>query len=442
MSSDLNQDPGIDFDIPECAEPIWIDPRRWNIMYGGRGSTKSWTTARILGMNGFLGQRRILCAREIQRTLKESVYQLILDQLDAIDLIGHPGRKDFYKATKDSIIGLNGTQFMFHGIRTEDIAKIKSLEGVDDCWVEEAHTISAKSWRILVPTIRKDKSRFYVTFNPELVDDPTYERLITNPPKDSHVIKMNWTDNPWWNDILEQERLADYERDDTPDKHVYKHTWEGYTLPAVEGAIFANEVAKLFEENRVRPLDYDPMGLVYGIMDLGWGVQAMTLAQRFGNTINIVGYHEWENKTYAQVTLDLHKEHPDYRWGKIFMPHDASHKDPKTGHSHFRVMEDLGWDTEPVEQIGIENYIEKGRKMFSNVYISDAHGCDRLIHCLRRFKYKVAATNEDKKTGVEKDDYSHGAESYCYTAVVANKMVNESHRIENPYAAFKGVYAG
>ncbi len=424
------------FDIPEVALPIFEDPRRYNTLYGGRGSTKSWTVARILSLNGYLQPRRILCARETQRSLKESVYQLLLDQQALL------GLENFYKGTKDSIVGLNGTQFLFHGVRTEDVTKIKSLEGVDDCWVEEAHALSAKSWRILVPTIRKEGSRFYITFNPELVDDPTYERFITKPPKDSHTIKMNYTDNPWFSEVLNQERIEDYERDKTDDKHVYKHTWEGLTLPAVEGAIFANEVAKLFEESRVRPLDYDPMGKVHGIMDLGWGVMTMVLAQRFGNTVNIIGYHEWVNKTYDQITADLHKQHPDYRWGKIFMPHDASHRDPKTGNSHFEVMDTLGWQTAKVDQIGIENYIEKGRRMFGNVYISDSNGCDRLIHCLRRFKYKVATANEDKKTGVDKDDYSHGAESWCYTAVVADELVNEDMAIpDNPFGGYSG-YAG
>ena len=351
----------LEFDIPEKALPIFEDPRRYNTLYGGRGSSKSWTVARILSLNGYREPRRILCAREIQRSLKESVYQLLLDQQEAM------GLGSFYKGTKDSIVGLNGTQFLFHGIRTEDVAKIKSLEGVDDCWVEEAHSISAKSWRILVPTIRKEHSRFYVTFNPELVDDPTYERLITKPPLDAHTIKMNYKDNPWFSDVLDQERVEDYERDTTDDKHVYHHTWDGVTLPAVEGAIFAAEVAKLFEENRVRPLDHDPMGLVHGIMDLGWGVATMVLAQRFGNTVNIIGYYEWVNKTYDKISVELRADHPDYRWGKIFMPHDAAHHDPKTGHSHFRVMEDLGWETAGVDQIGIENYIEKGRRMFGNV---------------------------------------------------------------------------
>jgi len=435
MSTSLAPKFSVDLDLPEVIGPIWEDPKRYNIMYGGRGSAKSWSTARILAMLGYFTPKRILCAREIQRSLKESVYQLLLDQMELLSL------DHFYRATKDSIVGLNGTQFLFHGIRTEDIAKIKSLEGVSDCWVEEAHTVSSKSWRILVPTIRAEDSKVYVTFNPELVDDPTYERFITKPPADSHVIKMNYTDNPWFNKVLDQERLEDLDRDTTHDKHVYKHTWEGVTLPAVEGAIFANEVAKLFEEHRVRPLDPDPMGKVHGIMDLGWGVMTMVLAQRFGNTVNIIGYYEWVNKTYDQITAELHKDHPDFRWGKIFMPHDASHRDPKTGHSHFQVMEALGWTTDKVEQIGIENYIEKGRRMFGNVYISDSNGCDRLIHCLRRYKYKIAATNEDKKTGVDKDDYSHAAESFCYTAVVADKLVNDDLRVADPYKALRGGYA-
>lgn len=435
MQSDQNLT--LDLDIPEAAWPIWEDPRRYNTLYGGRGSTKSWTVARLLSLNGYLAPRRILCARETQRSLKESVYQLLLDQQEIMGLSG------FYRATKDSIVGLNGTQFLFHGVRTEDVTKIKSLEGVDDCWVEEAHALSAKSWRILVPTIRKEGSRFYITFNPELVDDPTYERFVTKPPKNSHTIKMNYVDNPWFSDVLDQERIEDYDRDNTHDKHVYRHTWEGFTMPAVEGAIFANEVAKLYEESRVRPLDYDPMGKVFGIMDLGWGVMTMVLAQRFGNTVSIIGYYEWVNKTYDQITAELHKDHPDWRWGSIFMPHDAVHKDPKTGHSHHQVMQDLGWKTEPVPQIGVGNYIEKGRRMFGNVYISDHidSGCDRLIHCLRRYKYKISVTNEDKKTGPDKDDYAHAAETFCYTAVVADKMVNTDLVIDDPYKGFASGYA-
>ena len=414
--------------FPPKIQPIVEAPRRYNVLYGGRGSTKSWTVARLLSINGMAEPRRVLCAREFQNSLQESVYQLLIDQQREL------GIDYFYTPTKDAIVGENGTQFLFKGIRTHDIAKIKSLEGVDDCWIEEAHVISEKSWRVLIPTIRKKGSRFYVTFNPELEDDPTYERMIANPPQDSHVIKLNYSDNPWFEETeLAQERIDDYERDTTHDKHIYKHVWEGFTLPAVEGAIFANEVAKFLEENRFRPVDYDPMGKVHGIMDLGYGVMTMVLAQRFASTVQIIGYHEWRNSTYAKITKEL-KALYDFDWGKIWMPHDAAHRDPKTGKSHAQVMEDLGWETEAVPQEGVENYIEKGRRLFETCYISD--NCEDLLRCLRRFKYKVSEQNEHKRMAPDKDDFSHGAEAFCYTAVVADQLSN-SRPVTNPYKAFR-----
>ena len=428
--------PTLDFQIPEKLAPIAEHPRRYNIIPGGRGGSRSWSTARLLIIKGYREKRRILCAREIQKSLEDSVYQLLMDQIELLGLSG------FYRGIKNKIEGLNGTQFLFHGIRTEDITKIKSLENCTDCWVEEAQIISDKSWRILAPTIRAKGSKFYITFNPELEDDPTYERFIVNPPKDSHVIEMNYNDNPWFKDTeLEQERLADYERDKTPDKHVYGHTWLGKTMPAVEGAIFSNEVSEFIADGRYRDLNYDPMGKVHGIMDLGYGVMTMVLAQKFAQTVQIIGYHEWRNSTYAKITKELQDEYPDYRWGKIFMPHDASHRDPKTGYSHYQVMEDLGWNTEKVPQEGIENYIEKGRRLFLTCYINKANGGDDLMRCLRRFKYKIPVDNPNKRMMPDKDDFAHGAESFCYTAVVADKLVNEDLIITDPYRGLQSGYA-
>lgn len=430
----------VTLDIPEIAMPIYEDPRRNNTMYGGRGSSKSWTIARILSLNGYLEPRRVLCGREIQKSLDESVFQLLLQQQRAMNLDG------FYKPSKGKIVGANGTEFIFRGLRSESIDSLKSIEDVDDCWLEEAHVLSHRSLRILIPSIRKPGSRFYVSLNPELDDDPAYERFVLNAdPERSHAIKMNYSDNPWFYDTeLEAERQYDYEHDYTPGKFMYQHVWEGMTLPAVEGAIFAGEVAKFQEEGRHRLIDVDPIGRVHGIMDLGWGVSAMVLAQRFASTVQIVGYREWRNKTYDQIDAEL-KADPrleGVRWGKIFMPHDAAHRDPKTGHSHFRVMEDLGWDTAEIPQEGIENYIEKGRRMFRTCYINKENGGDDLMRCLKRFKYKVAVDNENKRTGVDKDDFSHGSEAYCYTAVVADELTNDDRSTVNPYEGLDdGVYA-
>jgi phage terminase large subunit len=426
-------------DIPDKAMPIWEDPRRVNTLYGGRGSTKSWTVAQILSLNGYREPRRILCGREIQKSLDESVFRLLRQQQHRM------GLGSFYQEHKGGIRGLNGTEFIFKGLRTENIDSLKSIEDVDDCWLEEAHVLSHKSIRILVPSIRKPGSRFYVTLNPELDDDPAYERFVLNAdPERSHAIKMNYNDNPWFKDTeLEAERQYDNDHDRTPGKFMYAHVWDGTTLPAVEGAIFAGEVALFEQERRYRDIDIDPMGLVHGIMDLGWGVMTMVLAQRFASTVQVVGYREWRNATYDQITAELRadKQLEGVRWGKIFMPHDASHRDPKTGRSHRAVMRDLGWTVASVPQLGVENYIEKGRRLFRTAYINKGNGGDDLMRCLKRFKYKVAVDNEHKKTGVDKDDFSHGSEAWCYTAVVADELTNNERTTVNPYEGFDSGYA-
>jgi len=429
----------VPIEIPEKLLPLIYQSARYKIVYGGRGKGATWSFARCLLRLGMAQRERILCAREIQRTIKESVHFVLKRQIEIL------GLEHFYTVKETEIVGLNGTTFIFAGLRDMDAAKLKSLEGVTRVWVAEAHVISDNSWRVLIPTIREPDSEIWVEFNPELATDPTYERFITNRRHDSLAIFMSWRDNPWFPDVLERERTQDFDDDIEDGKPTYNYVWEGKPKPAVEGAIFANEVARFERDNRFRSVDCDPMGLVHGIMDLGYGVMTMTLAQRFASTVQIVGYREWRNSTYDLITADLRNDQAlkEYRWGNIFMPHDSAHKDPKTGESHKAVMEALGWKVEDVPQIGIENYIEKGRRLFRSCYINTENGGKDLMNCLRRFKYNIPANadTDKERRAPKKDDWSHGAESFCYTAVVADQLVNNPVRVSDPYRGFERGYA-
>jgi len=204
-----------------CVETfLRSDPTiRYKIAYGGRGSGKSWAFAIMAIMRAAYKPIRVLCARELQNSVRDSVHTLIKDQIVSLGMSGH------FIIREREILGRNGSSFMFKGLRgmRNDASEIKSLEGVDICWVEEAQMISAASLETLLPTIRKPRSEIWFTMNPSLASDPVYQ-MINEPPNNAVVRKVNWNDNPWFSDTsLVAEK--DYKQRVDPDG--YRHVWEG-----------------------------------------------------------------------------------------------------------------------------------------------------------------------------------------------------------------------
>jgi phage terminase large subunit len=197
---------------------------RYKVAYGGRGGVKSWSFARALLILGARNKLRVLCAREFQNSIKDSVHQLLQDQIALMSLW------DYYQILQSEIRGITGTEFIFMGLKN-NVNRIKSTEGIDICWVEEAEKISENSWQVLIPTIRKENSEIWVSFNPIDETDPTYKRFITNPPPDftpdgkryCYVVNTGWKDNPWLPEELKIEK--DYLA--RVDKDAYDHVWGG-----------------------------------------------------------------------------------------------------------------------------------------------------------------------------------------------------------------------
>jgi len=201
--------------LPEAFQFL-TEAARYKVAYGGRGSAKSWSVARVLCLLAASKPVRILCARELQSSIRDSVHRLLADQIEALNL---SARLEIQNA---EIRGVNGSLFIFEGLR-HNTTKIKSMEGIDICWVEEAERVSEESWKILVPTIRKPSSEIWVTFNPEQETDPTYTRFVKNPPPDAIVRKVNHDQNPWFPIELRKEMEYDYRVD--PDSAA--HIWGG-----------------------------------------------------------------------------------------------------------------------------------------------------------------------------------------------------------------------
>lgn len=184
--------------------PPWAEflfrPARYKVAYGGRGSSKSWSFARALIAKAYSERLRILCARELQTSITESVHQLLSDQIALM------GLSRYFDIQQQGIYcPRTGAEFFFYGIRN-NTTKIKSTEGIDIVWVEEAEKISETSWQILIPTIREAGSEIWITFNPDEESDPTYRRFVINRPPDCVAVEVNWTANPWFPEELRREK--------------------------------------------------------------------------------------------------------------------------------------------------------------------------------------------------------------------------------------------
>lgn len=200
---------------------------RYKVAYGGRGSGKSYAFADSCLIKAIQKPLRILCARQLQTSIRDSVHKLLCDRIFSL------GMNEWFYITRESIKCKNGSEFIFKGIQN-NVMEIKSMEGVDICWVEEAQSVSDESWEVLIPTIRKEGSEIWISFNPDREDDATYKRFIKQPPPDCKSVLINYMDNPYFPDVLKKEmeycKKIDYPR--------YEHIWLGQTIMETEAQIF------------------------------------------------------------------------------------------------------------------------------------------------------------------------------------------------------------
>ena len=406
-----------EIEIPEKLGFLF-EPKRYKVARGGRGSGKSWSFARALLILGVAKKERILCTREIQNSIKDSVHKLLADQIALLGL-GH-----FYTVQEQTIRGRNGTEFIFSGLSSQTVESIKSFEGVTRVWVEEAKNVSKRSWDILLPTIRAENSEVWISYNPELETDETHVRFTINPPTDCINVEINYYDNPWFNDILERERLDCLSRD--PD--LYPNIWEGKCLPAVAGAIYFNEVQAAVEAGRVTNVPYNPLLKVHVVFDLGWNDStAIIMVQRQASALYVIDYIEDSRRTLDSYSAELKTK--QYNWGKVWLPHDGfagsvAAKPPA------EIMAAMGWDVAQKDELAIlplESGIHTARQVFTQVYF-DKDKCDRLIECLKRYRRKI--NNQAKaETSPMHDEYSHGADCFRYMCINAGGMGNDAgHR--------------
>ena len=400
-----------EIEFPAKLRPLF-EPRRYKVMYGGRGGAKSWGVARALIIQAAEKPLRILCAREVQKSMRDSVHRLLKDQIEAM------GYSRFFEVLDSEIRGKNGSLFLFAGLQSHTVDSIKSFEGVDKVWAEEAHSISTKSWSTLIPTIRKDDSEIWVTLNPDMDTDDTYIRFIAAPSDDTWLCEVNWRDNPWFPAVLEQERIKAQRTD--PDG--YQHIWEGKPRRVAEGAIYRHEIDALFTDGRICNVPYDPLLPVHTVWDLGWNdAMVILMVQRGPMDVRILDYIEESNRTLDWYVAELDKR--KYRWGTDYLPHDGRTRNFQTGKSTEEVLRSMGRASVSVlAQTSIEEGIKAARLTFPRCYF-DKIKTARLVECLKRYRRDINGKTGEPGAPLH-DAYSHGADGFRYLGQAVDSMAS------------------
>ena len=392
---------------------------RYRVLYGGRGGSKSWNIARALLLKGCEQKIRVLCAREYQTSIKDSVHKLLCDQIFALELEAH------YEITERSLRGTNGTEFIFVGVKN-NTNNVKSIEGIDICWVEEAQSVTPNSWNVLVPTIRKADSEIWISFNPELPTDETWKRFVINPPENAVVQKINWSDNPYFPEVLDLERRALQGRD----TEAYNNVWEGIPRQTVNGAIFAKEVTMADLEGRICNVPYDATKGVHAIFDLGWADQtACWLLQFVGQETRLIRYFEDSQQTMSYYIAKLQSF--GYVYDTIWLPHDAKAKSLGTGKSIEEIVRATGMKVQILDRVPVADSINAARTIFNKCYF-DRQNTEEGLQCLRHYRYDVDPDTKMFSAKPLHDEYSHGADAFRYIGLMINEpkkaQVQKSYR--------------
>lgn len=349
-------------------EPL-LQPSRYKGAFGGRGSAKSHFFGGLMVEQcvmraGTMG----LCIREMQKDLKHSSKALIEGKIQEFG-VGHS-----FRVLNDRIITPGGGQILFQGMQDHTSESVKSLEGFDIAWIEEAQVLSDRSLSLLRPTIRKEGSEIWASWNPRRHTDAVDHFLRTLKPTGSIVVQSNWRDNPWFTEALEAERQLDL--DLYPER--YDHIWEGGYAQAFEGAYYAKALAKAKAEGRIGRIAEDPIMRKVAYWDIGGAgkkadAMAIWIAQFVGHEIRVLDYIETIGQPLGFVVNELRRKGHD----KIHccLPHDGVNVNNVTGKRYEEHLRDAEFTTEVVPNQGAGAAmmrVEAARRVFPMVQFNEA----------------------------------------------------------------------
>lgn len=395
-----------------------LQPSRYKAIWGGRGGGKSHFFGEKL-VDDSLYEKGLLsvCIREVQKTLRFSAKRLIEEKLQKFRL----GEADGFKIFKDVIETPGDGVIIFQGMQDHTAESIKSLEGFKRAWFEEAQSASSVSLRLLRPTIRAKDSEIWFSWNPRRKTDPVDVLFRQNvKPTDSIIVQANWSDNPWFPSVLEQERLDCL--NNNPDE--YDHIWEGGYATVTSGAYYAKHLAMARTEGRICRVGPDPLMTYRAFIDIGGtGAKAdaftIWIAQFIGREIRVLNYYEVQGQPLGSHLEWLRENGYTPKNTQIWLPHDGSTNDRVFDVSYESAFISAGFKVTVVPNQGkgaAKARIEEGRRLFPIMWFNE-NTCEGGLDALGWYHEKK---DEVRNIGLgpEHDWASHGADAFGLMCVV------------------------
>ncbi|MFG6159636.1 PBSX family phage terminase large subunit [Halomonas sp. 1390] len=406
--------------LPPKLVPVFSDPnKRYRGAYGGRGSGKTRTFAKMTAVRGLMFDQEgrsglILCGREFMNSLDESSMSEVKAAIQSEPwLAAHYDIGEKYIRTKSGRI-----QFAFSGLR-HNLDSIKSKARILILWVDEAEPVSEKAWLKVIPTVREHGSEIWITWNPELESSATHQRFRVDPPADSIIVEMNWRDNPWFPDVLNQERLDDKKK--RPDR--YDHIWEGDFVRVVDGAYYADLLTQARLEGRIGKVMPDPYLPFKVFTDIGGtGAKSdafsMWVCQFVAREVRVLDYYEAVGQPFAAHLQWLRRRGYDDRNTSVWLPHDGATHDRVHDVSYESAFRDAGYRVTVVPNQGkgaAAARIEALRRLFPALWFNETTtkaGRDAL-----GWYHEKIDEQRNIGLGPDHDWSSHGADSAGLMAI-------------------------
>jgi len=347
-----------------------LEDARYKAAHGGRGSGKSHFFGELmveecLRTPGTLA----VCIREVQKSLMQSSKRLIESKIQNL------GVGDQFEILHDRIITPGDGLIIFQGMQDATAESIKSLEGFRIAWVEEAQTLSKRSLALLRPTIRIPGSQIWANWNPRRKSDAIDEFLRQKKPDNAIVVEANWKDNPWFPDVLDEERRLDLQL--YPER--YKHIWEGDYAKALEGAYFARHLEEARKQGRIGHVAIDPVLPVKAFFDIGGAghssdAMAIWIVQFVGREIRLLDYIEGVGQPLSYYANELRRR----GWSEaiICLPHDGVATNNISGKRYIDHWTEAGFECyTPIKNTGAGAAmmrIEAARRVFPRCWFNES----------------------------------------------------------------------